>query len=63
MNAKQKRRYNLHYKLRKTTPFKLYSRNKMIIVDKANEEIAKQDRYVKSLQEEYQYIVQLSLNL
>lgn len=60
MNKKDKRRYNLHYKFRKSSELILDAKKRQIFVPKSKEEEIKQNKYAMLLKNEFNYVFQLT---
>jgi hypothetical protein len=62
MDAKRRRRrYRLHYMLRKTSDFTLKTKHRIIIVPVGEEENIKSNKYAIALRDEYRYNLQLTI--
>lgn len=61
MNKRSKRRYNLHYKFRKSSKLFLDSRKRQIFIPTEQEEEVKQNKYAMALKNEFQYNLQLTI--
>ena len=61
IDKKNKRRYNLHYKLRKNSEFVLNSKHREILIPAGKEQEVKKNRYAMILADEFKYSLQITI--